>query len=244
MRLGMTLLGLLACAPTGTRPSDMSASQHEAMAAKEEAEAKEHAEALDLRRTRESCMAQAQTGGPFADPCWRSFSAPEERQLLELDRHRVLAAAHRRAARQLRSTEDKACRGLAPHDRDTSPFAHTADILSVTTLPPGVPDAALPRGASGGARVAFRPVPGLTLEGLQHLVACHLARNAELGFDMPEMSYCPLAIKGVSATAARAGDVLVVDLQSKEPDVIREIRRRAEALGRAHAHPPTDRRSP
>ncbi len=209
----------------------MSASQHEAMASKEEAEAKEHADALDLRRMRESCMAQAQTGGPFADPCWRSFSGPEERQLLELDRHRVLAAAHRRAARQLRGTEEKACRGLAPHDRDTSPFSHMDDLAAVTALP-------------SGARVAFRPVPGLTQAVLERLVACHLARSAVLGFDLPEMSYCPLAIKGVAAVVSRAGDALVVDLQSREPDVVREIRKRAEALGRAHDHETPDRRSP
>lgn len=45
----------------------------------------------------------------------------------------------------------------------------------------------------------FRPVPGLTKELFQRIVNCHLARNAVLGHDAPELAYCPLAPKGVTA---------------------------------------------
>jgi hypothetical protein len=81
-----------------------------------------------------------------------------------------------------------------------------------------------------GARVVFRALPGMTAEWLQRVVSCHLARNASVGFDMPEMSYCPLAVKGASATVNSTGDGFAVDIKGADAASIDQIIKRAKTL--------------
>ena len=74
-----------------------------------------------------------------------------------------------------------------------------------------------------GAIVEFRAVPGLTAEWLQRMVDCHIARNAALGHDVPEMPDCPLVPKGASAQVASTGAGFSVAIRSMSLLVSSEI---------------------
>jgi hypothetical protein len=81
-----------------------------------------------------------------------------------------------------------------------------------------------------GASVTFRAVPGLTAEWLQRIVECHVARNNALGNNVPEMAYCPLVPKGVTAKVNSVGNGFAVEIRSDDPDTAKEVLRRAQAL--------------
>ena len=138
-----------------------------------------------------------------------------------------MAARHRAAAQVLRNAEERACEGISAEDRDASPFFHGADIRSVAQLRDP-----LSLGATrlAGATIVFRAVPGLTAEWLQRILDCHLARNVAMGYDMPEMAYCPLAIRSVSASVVSAGDGFAVEVRSDSEAGAAEIWRRAQQI--------------
>ena len=133
------------------------------------------------------------------------------------------AAEHRAASKALQDAESRACIGIDPSDRDISPFHHGADIAAVKVL--GTP------GAETGIDVVFKPVVGLTVEKLQHLVDCHLARSAALGHQVPEMPYCPLVPKGATAKVNKAGESLTVTITDPDPVGLKEILARSKQLG-------------
>jgi hypothetical protein len=81
-----------------------------------------------------------------------------------------------------------------------------------------------------GADIIFRAVPGMTAEWLQRIVDCHLARASAVGHDMPEMSYCPLVLKNVTAKVTSTGSGFAVAVTSEDPETVKEIIRRANAL--------------
>jgi hypothetical protein len=164
-----------------------------------------------------------------AEICWTSVGhpTPETRQRAEM--HRRMAADHRAASQTLRDAETQACTGIPERDRDESPFLHREDIESVAPL--YVPTSSKIGGQQlVGATVRFRAVPGMTAEWLQHLVDCHIARNAALGYQMPEMSDCPLMIKGATATVTSTGNGFAVNVRSNDAEAAKAIRQRAEAL--------------
>ena len=81
-----------------------------------------------------------------------------------------------------------------------------------------------------GDSVVFRAVPGMTAEWLQGVVDCHLARAAAAGHVMPEMEYCALELKDVTAKVASVGDGFAVNIRSNEPATADQIVARAEKL--------------
>jgi len=183
-------------------PQGESVAQHEAAASVEDRQA--------------ATLCQAGNG----TVCWSDRASSEAKKLREM------AARHRAAAQSLLNAEASACEGIAPEDRDRSPFFHGADIRSVSPL-----DEALGMGARfAGATIVFRAVPGLTAEWLQRIVECHLARDAAVGYDMPEMADCPLSIPGVSATVVSAGDGFAVKVHSGDDAAAAEIWRRAQRI--------------
>jgi hypothetical protein len=215
---------LVACASTpGAQPADMSAVQHEQAAAGHEAQATPHAEQY---------VAGAQASKTTCDgkhPCWTSTSNPTQGHLEDANKHRKMAADHRAAAQALRSAEAQACAGISDDDRDISPFYHREDITSVQ--PAVVSKTGKERGEQVvGAVVVFRAVPGLTAEWLQRIVECHIARNNALGNDLPEMPYCPLVPKGITAKVSSTGDGFAVTIESQDPNTAKEVLRRAQAL--------------
>lgn len=215
----VAVIALLAgCASPGTRPSDMSAAAHDAAAAGAAAAASDHLSRSTpgTARYSEGCLGATAINGPRI-PCWTSQGNPAGRHIEEAETQRRTAASHRAAAQALRDAEARACSSVQPDDRDMSPFFHREDIASVTQIP-------------GGASIAFRPVAGLTREGLQAIVDCHLARSAALGFDVPEMSYCPLVPRGATAAVRVQGPTLVTDVRSDDSNGAAEIQRRARLL--------------
>jgi hypothetical protein len=234
------LLALLGCGggTPGARPEDMSAAGHQTAADQEEQAAADHQAQFDPKAAAE------QTGcrpGRNAlrridytdDTCWTSVTNPTVAHLRAAEEHRKRAADHRAASAAL--VEAKACVGIAQDDRDMSPFEHTEDIASVAPLS-SLPRTALsvgrkfPDGPPAGAVVTFRAVPGLTTEWLQRLIDCHLARNAALGHDVPEMPDCPLVPAGVEARVTSTGDGFAVALRSESPETAREVLARAQRL--------------
>ena len=81
-----------------------------------------------------------------------------------------------------------------------------------------------------GATITFRAVRGLTREWLQRLVDCHLARNAALGHDVPEMPECPLVPPGVTARVSSVGAGFAVEVRADTDEGAVEVLRRARSL--------------
>lgn len=226
--VGTLLLGACGATP-GARPTDMSAAAHEAEAKQHGEEAAGHAAQSALAELRERCRKGAARVGTEA--CWTSIVATTSDHDDEARRHRQMAADHRAASTALLDAEAGACAGLSEVDRDTSPFDHREDIAGSEPL---LSAASSAKGAGGphvvGASVTIRAVPGVTKEYLQRLVDCHTARNASMGFSMPEMASCPLSVKGASATVASAGPAFRVDIRAEDIHAAEEILRRATAL--------------
>lgn len=209
---GATLLG---CATPGTGPQEMSAAGHELAATNAEREA---AKATHSELARVAVPARCANA-----PCWTGSL-----QQTEDAKHLIAVAAHHRAAAQaLRDAEARSCAGITEEDRDISPFFHRDDIDGATRWEER-------QGRYGhklrGAVIEFRAVPGLTAEWLQRSMNCHQARSAVLGYDQPEMAFCPLALKGVTARVRSGGDRFLVEVESSDSAVAEEVWRRAQAL--------------
>ena len=141
-----------------------------------------------------------------------------------------MAADHRAASQALRDAEARACVGLSDDDRDTSPFAHREDISSVEPLTDNVSSGKGQYARMAGAVITFRAVPGMTAQWLQRVVDCHVARNAALGHDVPEMPYCPLVPKNVAAQVTATSAGFAVAVRSDDVDTAKEVLRRARTL--------------
>lgn len=220
---------LAGCATTpGARTHDMSAKDHSAAAERDDAAAQTHLTQYDpnARADERTC------GGPnrlVLSGCWTSVVNPSKEHLEAAKVARRQAAEHRAASLDLRAAEERACSQVPTDDRDMSPFAHREDILDVA---PMVAPALSPRSSPRlqGAIIRFRAVPGMTAEGLQKIVDCHIARNNAVGHEMPEMAFCPLGPKNLVATVAPSANGLAVSIRSEDGDSASEVLRRARAL--------------
>jgi hypothetical protein len=166
---------------------------------------------------------------PRGSVCWTSTGNPSPEVLKQAEAHRQTAAAHRAASQALRDAEQQACGGISAQDRDTSPFEHREDIEGVEAIQTPV-GGKIGGYRQNGASIVVRAVPGMTAEWLQRLVDCHTARNAALGYAMPEMEHCPLMLKGITASVTSTGRGFVVAIRASDVDTAREILRRAQAL--------------
>lgn len=204
----------------------MSAAKHDAMATNETTSADAHAAQYDPKAKSEGERCNSRSD--FAGACWTSTSNPTAHHLDEAEKHRKMAADHRAASQALRDAEARACVGISDADRDMSPFDHREDIASVDPLTETWTK--VQNAKTVGAIVTFRAVPGMTAQWLQRVVDCHLARNAALGFDVPEMPYCPLVPKDASAKVKETDTGFAVAIRSDNSDAANEILRRARAL--------------
>ncbi len=220
-------LGFSACgAAAGTQPHEMSAAQHQAAATREENQAAEHSSKYDSSAGGKDVRCPGGRGGV----CWTRSTNPSASHHKDAEEHRKLAAAHRVASQALRDAEAQACAGLPEEDRDVSPFEHDADIQSVTLLQEERRVGKTTTKRDAGATIVFRATPGLTAEWLQRVVSCHLARNAAVGHDMPEMSACPLVPEGAQAKVRALGAGFAVDVHADDPKTAAEIWRRAQLV--------------
>jgi hypothetical protein len=199
----------------------MSAAQHEAMAANEARTAELHSAQYNpnARQERERC-------GPRGG-CWTSITNPTKEHLEEAEKHQKMAADHRAASQTLRDAEANACTGISEEDRDMSPFEHREDIESVEPLTVTTTSSKGQYGRTVGAVITFRAVPGMTAQWLQRVIDCHLARNAALGHNVPEMPNCPLVPKGVTATVTPTATGFAVAVRGEDSATVDEILRRA-----------------
>ena len=231
LALGLTF----GCSSTHTaRPDEMSTTQHT-----QEARRQERAGNADQARydpqatvTETNCGPTQRVGVEAVIPCWTSVTNPTDHHREAAEQHRREAADHRAASEVLRNAERDACAGLSENDRDMSPFEHSEDIASV--VPHNEINVTnIPLERTTGAVVTFRAVPGMTPEWLQRVMNCHLARNAALGHEVPEMPNCPLVPRGTEAQVASVGDGFAVTIRSDDEASAREILARAQ---RAMAH--------
>jgi hypothetical protein len=221
---GISALVLGCAADPGTQPHDMSAAQHEALANQEQQAAQGHEAQHDPSATTENHQCSGRGG------CWTSTSNPTAQHTDDSKKHRELAAKHRAASTALVQAEQQACSGIDDDDRDISPFYHREDVASVSPL---VEELKAGKGVTKkevGSTVVFRALPGMTAEWLQRVVDCHIARAAAGGHEMPEMSYCPLVLKGVKAKVASTGSGFAVSVSSDDPATVAEIQKRANSL--------------
>jgi hypothetical protein len=228
MKRNIVIILLAACTSTtpGARPHDMSAAQHEREADQEASAANREAAAYNPR-----ARAVVEGCGPNDKVCWLSKRNPTAKHRDLAEQHRRAAADHRAASGALRQAEDKACTGVDADDRDISPFERTEDIAGIEPLVERHGGGRTPvRDVTAGVRVLFQPVPGLTVELLQREIDCHLARNAVLGHDLPEMPDCPLVPKGADARVRAAEKGLVVEVRSDDSSSAAEIVARAQRL--------------
>jgi len=221
------IAALGACASTpGAKPTDMSAQEHERMAAQAGTTGAAHSAQYDPAASvpEEHCVE-----GQNAPICWSSAVNPTQAHVDDARRHQKMAADHRGAARALLDAENQSCRDVSPRDRDMSPFRHREDILRIDpieslTIPELPPDA-------HGAVIVIRPTRGLTSARLQAVVDCHIARNAAMGFEMSGMEFCPLSVKGARARVTKAKDGnLAVAISGGGAAADSEISRRAQKL--------------
>jgi hypothetical protein len=216
---------VLACAADpGTQPHDASQAQHEAMAKQEDQAAEGHADQHDHSAKSETNQCAGRGG------CWTSESNPTAQHSEDAKKHHELAEKHRAASAALASAEASACSGISDGDRDISPFYHREDIESVSPLTEEIKSGKSVTKKEVGSTIVFRAVPGMTAEWLQRVVDCHIARASAMGHAMPEMSYCPLELKGVKAKVTSTGSGFAVNVSSDDPATVAEISKRALAL--------------
>jgi hypothetical protein len=220
---------LVSCASSGTEPHAMTAGQHEAAAKNEDQTAKAHESQYDPSRV---IPVPSRVGCPFYDRihcygAWSSVSNPTAQHLVEGKRHVEIAAQHRAASQALRDAEARSCKNVPEGDQDISPFYHRQDIVSVAPLKQGLPYGG---GPVIGAEVVFASLPGMTVEWLQRVVDCHLARNAAIGDAQKEMPYCPLAVPHVRTLVRSVGNGFAVDISSDDDKSVKEVIARSEAL--------------
>lgn len=214
----------------GTHPNDMSSEGHVAAAAAADEDAAEHAAQYDPDQNTPAIC------DPGIEVCWDDVVNPTEGHLQRAKEHREAAAQHRAASEALRTAEATACAGLPERDRDMSPLARGAAISNVSELraKAAKPGVKTPTAQAAGATITLRAVPGLSSAWLQRLVDCHLARAASTGFEMPEMPYCPMMVKGATAEVRTVGSEFAIDIRSDDPKTATEIWHRARALKAAH----------
>ena len=223
--------------PPGTRPHEMSVAGHMTAAQGEAAAAGTHRALYNpsLAETYERCTggAAAVRVGDVGFDCWTSVRNPTDEHIRMAEQHRKVAEMHRAAAQALRDAEARSCVGISEYDRDVSPFAHREDIAVVAPITGRVLSGkSSPAGEKTlGARITFHEVPGLTAERLQRIVDCHLARNAALGHDLTEMTYCPLVPDGVTAQVQQTeSGHLTVEVRADDAHVAQEVWSRAAKL--------------
>lgn len=169
----------------------------------------------------EQAAAEAHARASCPDPTSSAESCPEDQQTeheASADAHRSAAEHHRERARELRKYEADACRGIDGVAATLGPFFNREDIARVAVVAnPSADEVPL------GASAYFRPSRGLTREGLERLVDCHLARNVSKGLDAAQMESCPLVLPGVHAEVGSGPRGLSVTVTSEDPAIAREI---------------------
>lgn len=135
---------------------------------------------------------------------------------------------------RLREAEARACDGLSETESSTSPLLLPGAVAAAAPLYPRTftnyglfPDRKLM-----GADVVLHATRGMTVEWLQRLVDCQIARDLAGDADKAAMRDCPLAVPGISASVrpVRAGFVVEISALAPGTGAAEEVWRRASKL--------------
>ncbi len=136
-------------------------------------------------------------------------------------------ASHLRMAATLRSQEVAACAPSAePHGGHVPLLLH-GDVVRVEAEYQGVTHW---RRALRGASLITKAPAMATPDLARREVACHLARAAAHGWDMPGSDGCPLCVRGATAEIAAAEAGIEVTILSDDAVGAGEILRRSRLL--------------
>lgn len=206
--------------PVPERPK--SAQEHLLLAARCEDKAAEHLRAAVAAEQRPESYVCADGGMPSQttsggerltiwSPCWSQDREASASHREEAERLRAEAAQHRATARTLLDVERTFCAGLPEDELTHTPFHHRDDIALAVAHRDG--DRII------GAKITFKPVPGLTATWMRMAVRCHRARLAALGYPATYMSYDPTMLLHVEIEVDdRDGPVVVTVKADDELD--------------------------
>lgn len=226
----------VACSqPAHTARPPMSAGDHLAEAERHDNEARaleESAASIESRGTPtpatcgDVAMTELTTSGTerlrILPPCWSGEVATIRRAQQHAAKLRADARRHRIQARELVLTQQRWCASLPEAELDHSPFDHREDLRGVS--------AELDGDRVRGARIRFKPVPGLSAEWLRQTLACHQALAAAEGYDTGHLGSCPSAVEHAHTTVVETPAGLEVVVRSDDPGAALIIYARAEAL--------------
>jgi hypothetical protein len=165
-----------------------------------------------------------------APECWIETINPTAIHAAEVRVHGDRAAYHRKAARNLREAETRACKEVAAVARGTDPFARS-HVLGVSPLeePPG---AGAKKNRLLGATVFLQPVTGVSVADLQRAMDCYSAHQAVIGYGpiTTETDRCPLEEPDSRAMVRELRHGYAVDVRADDPFVAQAIWLRAQKL--------------
>lgn len=242
-RLGAHLaLGLvfLACgAPTmigpepnepSTDPQATGAAQHSAAAEREEKRLFRHKALYNARAKSSIRRCSPSQEGAAAPKCWVETINPTEIHKAEMKVHSERAVYHRKAARDLRAAESKACEGIARGSWGVNPFLN-GHILGVSPLEkpaePGKKKLTL-----HGATVFIQPMGITSPQQLQQIMDCYSRHQAVIGYGpiTTAADRSPLGEPGSRATVRELRQGFAVDVRAEDPFAAQAVWLRAQRL--------------
>ncbi len=212
----------------GIEPEEAGAEAHLAAAHREEARLVQHQKAYDPKASQavRRCNPNHSADNKGSPACWIETINPTSIHLTEVDIHRNRAAFHRKAARDLRAEEKRACSGIPDKFQGRSPLDRPRNILGVSPLE---------REGSKeveGAVVILRRLTDLTPEVLQKIADCAIARSAVQGYGLPtfDANRSPLAERGARATVRPVKMGLAIEIRADDPFAARAILVRSQRM--------------
>jgi len=199
-------LGACATVSPGSRPDDMSASHHRAVAKQHEREATKDAKRYDPNA--EAYRPRRGGGGGANTGDTENFDVPHNPTAVHLghaQEHKEHARQHLAAAQTLERFEGDACRKVPKDKRAACPLL--GQVQRVQDIPDGV-------------RIYM--VKGVQVKTALAQMKCHYAYGRVMA--RKGMDRCPLYLKDLTIRADQA--YRFVEITSKDAQVVREIQRR------------------
>lgn len=178
----VVLLGVQGCLTTkGAQPDDMSAAEHEKVSERLDQDAVAH----DQKYNPKLSYVDADNSGIVLGESVGPYN-PTERHQTEASKLRRHAAAHRAAAHQLYSFEERECRAFQPETRRLCPLIGTINKVEYI---------------DDGVRIELKDE--VLLEAAVKHMRCHVAVGRTQG--RKGMPQCPLYLKGLTISATGDG---------------------------------------
>lgn len=157
---------------------------------------------------------------PCMELCFNPWTNPTEVYHREAKEFWRVAKQHLEASRKLRVAEERACLGVPERDRDVGAFVDCSNITAVE-WPQREAD----------PFVVELAVSDIRAKEFRARMACHLARNESRGRELPEMSECPLIVRGAQAEVVTIDeDGVRVEMHGGDQRTRAEIRARLTAI--------------